>query len=156
MRSNYQNGTFSFLSRHQVIYRLSRMEHDGTAALPSFGVAQKSDGGTAYRFFLAAEAAFVEAAVERLIPSKPEWPAPLACRTISISSWPGRTALATACSHGPRTMSEGRAPNRHVEAQSPEMDYDIDINRQGQLAPVPLEREADADCYAATARASDV
>jgi gluconate 2-dehydrogenase gamma chain len=45
-----------------------------TAALPSFGVAQRSDGGTAYRFFSAAEASFVEAAVERLIPLEPEWP----------------------------------------------------------------------------------
>ena len=45
-----------------------------TAALPSFGVAQRSDGGTAYRFFSAAEASFVEAAVERLIPAEPEWP----------------------------------------------------------------------------------
>jgi gluconate 2-dehydrogenase gamma chain len=45
-----------------------------TAALPSFAVAQRGDGGTVYRFFSAAEAVFVEAAVERLIPSEPEWP----------------------------------------------------------------------------------
>jgi gluconate 2-dehydrogenase gamma chain len=45
-----------------------------TAALPSFSAAQRSDGSTAYRFFSAAEAAFVEAAVERLIPAEPEWP----------------------------------------------------------------------------------
>jgi gluconate 2-dehydrogenase gamma chain len=45
-----------------------------SAALPSFGVAQRGDGRTAYRFFSAEEAAFVEAAVERLIPSEPEWP----------------------------------------------------------------------------------
>jgi gluconate 2-dehydrogenase gamma chain len=45
-----------------------------SAALPSFSVAQRSDGRTAYRFFSAAEASFVEAAVERLIPSEPDWP----------------------------------------------------------------------------------
>jgi gluconate 2-dehydrogenase gamma chain len=45
-----------------------------TAALPSLGVAQRSDGRTVYRFFSAAEAAFLEPAVERLIPSEPEWP----------------------------------------------------------------------------------
>ena len=45
-----------------------------SAALPSFGVAQRSDGRAAYRFFSAAEASFVEAAVERLIPSEPDWP----------------------------------------------------------------------------------
>jgi gluconate 2-dehydrogenase gamma chain len=45
-----------------------------SAALPSFGVAQRSDGRTAYRFLSAAEASFVEAAVERLIPSELEWP----------------------------------------------------------------------------------
>jgi gluconate 2-dehydrogenase gamma chain len=45
-----------------------------SAALPSFSVAQRSDGRTAYRFFSAAEASFVEAAVERLIPAEPEWP----------------------------------------------------------------------------------
>lgn len=45
-----------------------------TAALPSLGVAQRSDGRTAYRFFSADEASFVEPAVERLIPSEPEWP----------------------------------------------------------------------------------
>jgi gluconate 2-dehydrogenase gamma chain len=45
-----------------------------SAALPSFGVAQRGDGRTAYRFFSAAEASFVEAAVERLIPPEPEWP----------------------------------------------------------------------------------
>jgi gluconate 2-dehydrogenase gamma chain len=44
------------------------------AALPSSTVAQRSDGRTAYRFFSAAEASFVEAAVERLIPAEPEWP----------------------------------------------------------------------------------
>jgi gluconate 2-dehydrogenase gamma chain len=45
-----------------------------SAALPSLGVAQRSDGRTAYRFFSAAEASFVETAVERLIPAEPEWP----------------------------------------------------------------------------------
>jgi gluconate 2-dehydrogenase gamma chain len=45
-----------------------------SAALPSFGVAQRGDGRTAYRFFSAEEASFVEAAVERLIPAEPEWP----------------------------------------------------------------------------------
>jgi gluconate 2-dehydrogenase gamma chain len=45
-----------------------------SAALPSLGVAQRSDGRAAYRFFSAAEASFVEAAVERLIPSEPDWP----------------------------------------------------------------------------------
>jgi gluconate 2-dehydrogenase gamma chain len=45
-----------------------------SAALPSSSVAQRGDGRTAYRFFSAEEASFVEAAVERLIPSEPEWP----------------------------------------------------------------------------------
>lgn len=41
--------------------------------LPSFGLAQRGDGRMAYRFFSPAEAAFIEAAVDRLIPPEPEW-----------------------------------------------------------------------------------
>jgi gluconate 2-dehydrogenase gamma chain len=37
-------------------------------------VAQRGDSRTTYQFFSAAEASFVEVAVERLIPSEPEWP----------------------------------------------------------------------------------
>ena len=44
------------------------------AGLGSFAVAQRSDGKNHYRFFTADEARFVEAAVDRLIPSEPEWP----------------------------------------------------------------------------------
>src|SRR3712207_6454119 len=47
----------------------------GTVALASAGLAQRADGRTAqYRFFTPDEAAFVEAAVDRLIPPEPEWP----------------------------------------------------------------------------------
>ena len=43
------------------------------AGLGSFAVAQRNDGSTQYRFFSADEAAFIEAAVDRLIPPEPEW-----------------------------------------------------------------------------------
>ncbi|HVL17735.1 MAG TPA: gluconate 2-dehydrogenase subunit 3 family protein [Gemmatimonadales bacterium] len=46
----------------------------GSLALASAGVAQRSDGRTQYRFFTPDEAAFIEAAVDRLIPPEPEWP----------------------------------------------------------------------------------
>lgn len=45
----------------------------GSVALASVGVAQRSDGRTQYRFFTTDEAAFIEAAVDRLIPPEPEW-----------------------------------------------------------------------------------
>jgi gluconate 2-dehydrogenase gamma chain len=45
----------------------------GSVALASSGVAQRTDGRTQYRFFTPDEAAFVEAAVDRLIPPEPEW-----------------------------------------------------------------------------------
>jgi gluconate 2-dehydrogenase gamma chain len=47
----------------------------GSLGLASSGVAQRSDGRSAqYRFFTPDEAAFIEAAVDRLIPPEPEWP----------------------------------------------------------------------------------
>src|SRR3954471_19084731 len=46
----------------------------GSVALASAGAAQRSDGRTQYRFFTPDEAAFIEAAVDRLIPPEPEWP----------------------------------------------------------------------------------
>jgi gluconate 2-dehydrogenase gamma chain len=45
-----------------------------SVALGSFAVAQSSDGSIPYRFFTPEEAAFIEAAVDRLIPPEPEWP----------------------------------------------------------------------------------
>lgn len=45
----------------------------GSVALASAGVAQRTDGRTRYRFFTPDEAAFIEAAVDRLIPPEPEW-----------------------------------------------------------------------------------
>lgn len=46
-----------------------------TMGLPSFGVAQQAMGQPIpYRFFTPEEAAFIEAAVDRLIPPEPEWP----------------------------------------------------------------------------------
>lgn len=45
----------------------------GSVALASSGVAQRADARTGYRFFTPDEAAFVEAAVDRLIPPEPEW-----------------------------------------------------------------------------------
>jgi gluconate 2-dehydrogenase gamma chain len=44
------------------------------AALPSFALAQRADGRGPYSFFTQEEAAFIEAAVDRLIPPEPEWP----------------------------------------------------------------------------------
>jgi gluconate 2-dehydrogenase gamma chain len=45
-----------------------------SVGLASFAVAQPGDGRLAYRFFTPEEAAFIEAAVDRLIPPEPEWP----------------------------------------------------------------------------------
>ncbi len=45
----------------------------GSVALASTCAAQRSDGRTQYRFFTPDEAAFIEAAVDRLIPPEPEW-----------------------------------------------------------------------------------
>ena len=45
-----------------------------TIGLSSFAVAQVASGPPAYRFFTPDEAAFIEAAVDRLIPPEPEWP----------------------------------------------------------------------------------
>jgi len=45
----------------------------GPVALASTSAAQRSDGRTQYRFFTPDEAAFIEAAVDRLIPPEPEW-----------------------------------------------------------------------------------
>ena len=45
-----------------------------SAGLVSSAIAQPADGETAYRFFTPAEAAFIEAAVDRLIPPEPDWP----------------------------------------------------------------------------------
>lgn len=42
--------------------------------LSSFSVAQPLSGAPAYRFFTPEQAAFIEAAVDRLIPPEPEWP----------------------------------------------------------------------------------
>ena len=44
------------------------------SGLSSFGLAQPGDGSTSYRFFTPEEAAFIEAAVDRLIPPEPDWP----------------------------------------------------------------------------------
>lgn len=45
-----------------------------SAGLVSSPMAQPADGRTAYRFFTPEEAAFIEAAVDRLIPPEPDWP----------------------------------------------------------------------------------
>ncbi|WP_414476028.1 gluconate 2-dehydrogenase subunit 3 family protein [Microvirga sp. M2] len=45
-----------------------------SAGLVSTPMAQPADGRTAYRFFTPEEAAFIEAAVDRLIPPEPDWP----------------------------------------------------------------------------------
>jgi gluconate 2-dehydrogenase gamma chain len=45
-----------------------------SAGIVSSPMAQLADGGTAYRFFTPEEAAFIEAAVDRLIPPEPDWP----------------------------------------------------------------------------------
>jgi gluconate 2-dehydrogenase gamma chain len=45
-----------------------------SAALVSLPVAQQGDGRSAFQFFTPEEAAFIEAAVDRLIPPEPEWP----------------------------------------------------------------------------------
>lgn len=52
----------------------------GVAALGSFAVAQRVGvlpEAATYEYFTPAEAAFVEAAVDRLIPAEPEWPGAL-------------------------------------------------------------------------------
>lgn len=45
-----------------------------TIGLSSLAAAQLANGPLAYRFFAPDEAAFIEAAVDRLIPPEPEWP----------------------------------------------------------------------------------
>jgi gluconate 2-dehydrogenase gamma chain len=45
-----------------------------SVGLASFTVAQPADGRIPYRFFTPEEAAFIEAAVDRLIPPEPDWP----------------------------------------------------------------------------------
>jgi gluconate 2-dehydrogenase gamma chain len=42
--------------------------------LSSFAAAQRAGGTASYRFFTPDEAAFIEAAVDRLIPPEPDWP----------------------------------------------------------------------------------